>query len=72
MLPEKQSPSQASLFPSVNNLFSTHVKHVSADTWHFQLGHVSKSRLKLLHDIIPSITCDSDTHCNIFPLAKQR
>jgi hypothetical protein len=40
--------------------------------WHFRLGHISNSRIKLLLDSIPSISCNPSTICTVCPLAKQR
>ncbi|XP_062155569.1 serine/threonine-protein kinase TIO isoform X4 [Alnus glutinosa] len=53
--------------------FSATVKSVSTDIWHYRLGHLSPSRLQLLHSNNPHISCDLiPTPCTICPLAKQK
>jgi hypothetical protein len=47
-------------------------KNSVSDIWHFRLGHISNSRIKLLHDSIPAISCNPFTICTVCPLAKQR
>jgi hypothetical protein len=51
---------------------STLVKNVNADVWHFRLGHLTQSRLSLLHDVLPSIACKFTTVCTVCPLARHR
>jgi hypothetical protein len=48
------------------------LKNPSSDLWHFRLGHLSTSRLNLLHTLVPSISADSNNVCNVCPMAKQR
>jgi hypothetical protein len=45
---------------------------VSADVWHYHLGHISHSRISCLHSIVPSIECKQYTTCTVCPFAKQR
>jgi hypothetical protein len=35
------------------------LKDPSSDLWHYKLGHLSTSRLSLLHTLVPSISSDS-------------
>jgi hypothetical protein len=52
---------------------SVSVKDPSTDLWHYRLGHLSSSRINLLHSLFPQqIQVDSNNVCNICPLAKQR
>jgi uncharacterized membrane protein (DUF2068 family) len=48
--------------PQVSQVQSTSVKASSlpADLWHYRLGHPSSSRINLLHNLVPSIPCDSN------------
>jgi hypothetical protein len=48
------------------------VKSVLADIWHYRLGHISNSRISLLHSLVPSIECNSNDVCVVCPLARQR
>lgn len=70
------SPALQSTSPSipacVNASVSTSFKTATADIWHYRLGHISQSRINLLHDLVPSISCNSNTLCNVCPLAQQR
>jgi hypothetical protein len=52
--------------------FHVSLKDPSTDLWHFRLGHLSSPRLNLLHNLIPSISVDSNKVCNVCPLAKQK
>jgi hypothetical protein len=52
--------------------FLLHLKNPSSDLWHFRLGHLSTSKLNLLHTLVPSISADSNNVCNVCPMAKQR
>jgi hypothetical protein len=53
--------------------FSATVKSVSTDIWHYRLGHLSPSRLQLLHSNNPHISCDlMSSSCTICPLARQK
>jgi len=47
------------------------VKTISSDVWHFRVGHLSNSRIKLLSQYDSSITVDSNNCCTICSLAKQ-
>lgn len=51
---------------------SLSVKQVSSDVWHFRLGHLSDSRIKLLSQYDPSISVNTNNCCTVCPLAKQR
>ncbi|XP_059442162.1 uncharacterized protein LOC132174541 [Corylus avellana] len=44
---------------------SLSVKNVSSDVWHYRLGHLSSSRLKLLSQLDSSISVDSNKCCTI-------
>jgi hypothetical protein len=58
---------------SVHFPISAHVKSVATDLWHYRMGHLSHSRLKLLHSNNPQIACDLlDTPCTVCPLARQK
>jgi hypothetical protein len=53
--------------------FSASVKNVSADLWHFRLGHLPSSRIKLLASHNSAISCESrDIVCTICPLGRQK
>jgi len=53
--------------------FSASVKTVCTDLWHFRLGHLPSSRIKLLATNNHAISCDSsDSICTIYPLAKHK
>jgi hypothetical protein len=73
--PELPSPVyKSALHSSISSVPSSHsfsVKHVSSDVWHFRLGHLSDSRIKLLSQYDSSITVDSNKCCTICYLAKQ-
>jgi hypothetical protein len=47
------------------------IKKPSLDVWHYRLGHPSISRIKLLHEHVSEISCNSESVCPICPLAKQ-
>jgi hypothetical protein len=66
--------SSVSISASANASSSTAspFKSASANVWHYRLGHVSNSRIKLLQSLIPSIDCNSADVCTVCPLAKQR
>jgi hypothetical protein len=57
----KHSPivpnSVVSFFNNVSNsaVSATSIKNVSDDIWHYRLGHVSSSRMHLLHQYIPAM-----------------
>ena len=53
----------SNLSPFKNSIF---------DVWHFRLGHISNSIIKLLHHFILVILCNPSTICIVCPLAKQR
>jgi len=51
---------------SVHFPISAHVKSVATDLWHYKMGHLSHSRIKLLHSNNPQIDCDLlDTPCTV-------
>jgi hypothetical protein len=50
---------------------SVSIKDVSTDLWHYRLGHLSNSMVKLLVNFIPSVSCNSESICTVCPLAKQ-
>jgi hypothetical protein len=50
---------------------SLSVKQVSSDVWHFRLGHLSDSRIKLLSQYDPSIPVNTNNYYTVCPLAKQ-
>lgn len=53
--------------------FSASIKTVYTDPWHFRLGHLPSSRIKMLAINNPAISCDSsDSLCSICPLARQK
>jgi hypothetical protein len=62
-----QPASKFSTNPSVNYAV---LKTSSTDLWHFRLGHVSNSRISMLHKLVPFISVDSNKICNICPMAK--
>jgi transposase InsO family protein len=55
--------------PALNSVVAA-VK-VPANVWHSRLGHLSDSRLHLLHDVIPDYSSSSNKSCSVCPLAKQ-
>jgi hypothetical protein len=58
---------------SVSSVFSAFsISNVSKDFWHYRLGHLSSSRLNLLHASVPDISINSKHVCTICPLAKQK
>jgi hypothetical protein len=57
--------------PKVRTVCSVSIKDVSTDLWHYRLGHLSNSRMKLLANFIPSVSCNSESICTVCPLAKQ-
>jgi len=58
---------------SVHFPISAHVKSIATDLWHYRMGHLSHSRLKLLHSNNPQIVCDLlDTPCTVCHLARQK
>jgi hypothetical protein len=58
------------LFHSAQVYFVS-IKDVSTDLWHYRLGHLSNSRMKLFVNFIPSVSCNSESICTVCPLAKQ-
>jgi hypothetical protein len=57
----------------VNTHFNSTVNtiDVSANVWHSRLGHLSDSRMQLLHNVLPGCTSISNKTCFVCPLAKQ-
>jgi hypothetical protein len=47
-------------------------KDASNDVCHFRLGHISTSRINLLHSLVPTIECNPKAVCSVCSLAKQR
>jgi hypothetical protein len=64
-------PVSIPVFKSVCNLNSVAAVKVSANIWHSRLGHLSDSRLHLLHHVIPEFSAESNKACFVCPLAKQ-
>jgi hypothetical protein len=60
-----------SITATINASIPFSIKDVSADVWHYRLGHISHSRISLLLSLVPSIECKQHTTCTICPLAKQ-
>lgn len=57
----------SSIFSSANNV------HIPENAiWHFRLGHLSSSRIALLHSQFPFIVNDSSSVCDICHFAKHR
>jgi hypothetical protein len=54
--------------PALNSVVAA-VK-IPANVWHSRLGHLSDSRLHLLHDVIPDYSSSSNKKCFVCPLAK--
>jgi hypothetical protein len=48
------------------------INNVSDDIWHYRLGHLSSSRLALLHKYVPAISINPDHICTVCPLSKQK
>jgi hypothetical protein len=67
------SNSVVSFFNNISNsaVSATSIKNVSDDIWHYRLGHVSSSRMHLLHQYIPAMVVNKNKVCTICPLAKQ-
>jgi len=65
-------PDLLNSIPQVSQVQSTYVKASSlpTDLWHYRLGHSSSSRINLLHNLVPSIPCDSNNISTVCPLAK--
>jgi hypothetical protein len=61
-----------SITATVNASIPFSVKDVSANVWHYRLGHISHSRISLLHSLVPAIECKQHTTCTVCPLAKRR
>jgi hypothetical protein len=55
-----------------SSTLSSPFKYASTNVWYYRLGHISNSRINLLHSLIPSIECNSADICTVCPLAKQR
>jgi len=58
---------------TITNLASVSffVNSVNNSLWHYRLGHLSNSPLKLLFHVIPHVLHESNKTCSICPLAKQ-
>jgi hypothetical protein len=48
------------------------INNVSDDIWHYLLGHLSSSRLALLHKYVPTISVNPEHICTVCPLSKQK
>jgi len=59
------------VFAATSRVLTASLKDPSSDLWHYRLGHLSHSRLSLLHSLVPSVSVDSNKVCNVCPLAKQ-
>jgi hypothetical protein len=46
---------------------SVSIKDVSTDLWHYRLGHLSNSRMKLVANFIPFVSCNSESICTVCP-----
>jgi hypothetical protein len=58
---------------NVNSVcFNVSIKNVSDDIWHYRLGHLSLTRLHLLHASFLEISVNTEHVCTVCPLAKQR
>ncbi|XP_050217401.1 uncharacterized protein LOC126668239 [Mercurialis annua] len=57
---------------SVKSCFSTSVSSIDSNTiWHYRLGHLSNSRIKILHFINPSIQYSANiSNCDICHFSK--
>jgi hypothetical protein len=47
------------------------VNSANNSLWHYRLGHLSDSLLKLLSHVIPQALHESNKTCSICPLTKQ-
>jgi len=52
-------------------VYSASIKNTSNDIWHYRLGHLSHSRMKLLENFISSVPCSTNSVCTVCTLAKQ-
>jgi hypothetical protein len=52
-------------------VYSASIKNASTNIWHYRLGHLSRSRMKLLDNFISFVPCSPDYVCTVCPLAKQ-
>jgi hypothetical protein len=55
---------------SYTTCFSS-IKTSLNDVWHYRLGHPSITRMHLLHNKFPEISCNSHDTCTVCPLARQ-
>nr|KYP67333.1 hypothetical protein KK1_013661 [Cajanus cajan] len=66
----QQNSSLTPYVPSVNHIsVSTINNH---NIWHFRLGHLSNTRLNVLHEQYPFISKHVNEPCDICHLAKQK
>ena len=70
-----QETKVSTLAPSVPSFHHHHVlfnsiKLPSHDVWHFRLGYPLNSRIRLLHEYVPEISCKPENVCPICPMAK--
>jgi hypothetical protein len=71
--PDMHSSSRSTTKSVPFSSFSASVKNVDTDLWHFRLGHLPSSRMKLLASKNSVISCDSsDSICTICHLARQK
>jgi len=54
---------------SYTTCFSS-IKTSLNDVWHYRLGHPSITRMHLLHNKFPEISCNSHDTCTVCPLAR--
>jgi hypothetical protein len=58
--------------PALSVISALSINNVSNAIWHYRLGHLSSSRLSLLHKSVPAISITPDHVCTVCPLAKQK
>jgi hypothetical protein len=71
LLQDNKVPASVSIPSFEQHVSFNSIKKPSLDVWHYRLGHPSISRIKLLHEHVSEISCNSESVCPICPLAKQ-